>query len=536
MASASASTQFKFPWRHPLTLVVVVLVLLGIFFRFLNLDQKVYWVDEVFTSLRVSGYGEAEVSQIWQQQPTTTAGELMEFQRVNPNKSVWDTVQGLATQEPQLPPLYFVLTRWWSGVFGDSVTITRSFGAVVSVLALPMMGLLCWELFQSWTTSLIAVGSLAISPFQIVYAQEARPYSLWVLMTLVVSWSLVRSLRRHTMSDWIGYGLSMAVSLYSFVYSLFVLLAHSLYVGLLRSTLGGERLQRFSLATAGALLLFLPWLVVIANYWQRGVELASWQRQPPARGWLALLMAWCQHLTRFFVDFEQNYNFSLNNLWPYFVVVLAVLALVGYSLYVLVTEAPKHVWLLVVLLLLVPALGVIGPDLLFQGQQSIATRYFVPASIAAVMSVAFLFSVRLDQSLWRFGLAALWAMGILSCGNYALSVSWWGKQGGYMPYVAAVINQTPNPMVLSDTDWWVLSLAHGLEPDTPIQLFDTTQTAPSIPAGYSHYFLYNASESVLVSLAEQGYQIAHFKELDQVPIWCLGTAEQPLMACPPVRN
>jgi uncharacterized membrane protein len=35
----------------------------GIFFRFVSLDQKVYWIDEAFTSLRVSGYTEAEVVQ-----------------------------------------------------------------------------------------------------------------------------------------------------------------------------------------------------------------------------------------------------------------------------------------------------------------------------------------------------------------------------------------------------------------------------------------------------------------------------------------
>jgi uncharacterized membrane protein len=517
-------------------MVVLVLVLLGIFFRFFHLDQKVYWVDEVFTSLRVSGYNEAEVSLIWQQQPTTTAGEMMEFQSVNPDKSIWDTVEGLATQEPQLPPLYFGLTRWWVSFFGDSVVSTRSFGAVVSVLALPMMGLLCWELFQAWTTSLIAVGLLAVSPFQVVYAQEARPYSLWVLATLVASWALVRSLRQNTPFAWVGYSLSLIVSLYSFVYSVFVLLAHGLYVGLLRSHWNHGQLRRFGLAMLVALLAFVPWLVVIAKYWRRGVDLASWQQQPPANGLLNLLMAWSLHITRFFVDFEQNYTFGLGNLWPYLLVVVAVVALVGYSLYVLVTESPQSIWLLVVMLLVVPALGVIGPDVLMQGQQSTATRYFVPASIAVAMSVAFLFSVRLDQSLWRFGLAALWAISILSCGNYALSVSWWGKQGSYMPYVAAVINQTPNPVVLSDTDWWVLSLAHALEPDTPMQLFDTTQGVPTIPPGYSHYFLYNASESVLANLVEQGYQVARFEELDRVPIWCLGTPEQPLTACPPVNN
>ena len=37
---------------------------------------------------------------------------------------------------------------------------------------------LCLELFESSVTAWLAVAIIAISPFQIVYAQEARPYSL----------------------------------------------------------------------------------------------------------------------------------------------------------------------------------------------------------------------------------------------------------------------------------------------------------------------------------------------------------------------
>ncbi len=39
------------PWRF---LIIIVLVI-GIFFRFTNLDQKVYWYDEVSTSLTIVG-------------------------------------------------------------------------------------------------------------------------------------------------------------------------------------------------------------------------------------------------------------------------------------------------------------------------------------------------------------------------------------------------------------------------------------------------------------------------------------------------
>ncbi len=39
-----------------LRFLIVMLLMVGIFFRFFNLDRKVYWHDETFTSLRISGY------------------------------------------------------------------------------------------------------------------------------------------------------------------------------------------------------------------------------------------------------------------------------------------------------------------------------------------------------------------------------------------------------------------------------------------------------------------------------------------------
>ena len=45
------------PWRF---LIITVLVI-GIFFRFANLDQKVYWGDEVTNSIHSSGHSKLEV-------------------------------------------------------------------------------------------------------------------------------------------------------------------------------------------------------------------------------------------------------------------------------------------------------------------------------------------------------------------------------------------------------------------------------------------------------------------------------------------
>ncbi|MDJ0903406.1 MAG: hypothetical protein QNJ55_31860 [Xenococcus sp. MO_188.B8] len=40
------------PWRFLLISVLVI----GIFFRFANLDKKVFWFDETATIFKISGY------------------------------------------------------------------------------------------------------------------------------------------------------------------------------------------------------------------------------------------------------------------------------------------------------------------------------------------------------------------------------------------------------------------------------------------------------------------------------------------------
>jgi len=114
-------------------------VLGAIFFRFVNLDRKMYWIDEAYTSWRISGYTEAElIQQVSNGQPITVK-ELAKFQHINSEKSVSGTIQGLAVAEPQLPPLYFVLARFWVQCFGASVAVTRSLSAVFSLLSLPCL-------------------------------------------------------------------------------------------------------------------------------------------------------------------------------------------------------------------------------------------------------------------------------------------------------------------------------------------------------------------------------------------------------------
>ena len=213
--------------------LMIVILVLGIFFRFANLEKKVYWIDEGYTSLRISGYTESEFIQEFGDGQIKEIKSLQKYQRINPEKSVFDTVKGLALEESQLTPLYFVAARFWVQLFGDSIAVTRSLSAVFSVLALPCMYWLCLELFESSVTAWLAVAIIAISPFQIVYAQEARPYSLFVMLILLSSAVLLRGMRLKTNSSWAIYAVTLVVGFSSYLLLGIVAIAQEIYVVIL---------------------------------------------------------------------------------------------------------------------------------------------------------------------------------------------------------------------------------------------------------------------------------------------------------------
>ncbi len=109
-------------WLRP----IITLLIIGVFFRFVNLDKSVFWYDEAFTYLRISGYTETQVVQQFADGDEIGVEDLQKYQRANPEKGVTDTVKSLAVEEPQLSPLYYIMASFWMHWFGNSLAVTRS--------------------------------------------------------------------------------------------------------------------------------------------------------------------------------------------------------------------------------------------------------------------------------------------------------------------------------------------------------------------------------------------------------------------------
>ena len=179
-----------------LRFLIIFLLAMGILFRFFNLDGKVYWHDETYTSLRISGYKITEVKQQIFNNRVISGESFAQFQGANQQKSLNDTIMTLAKEDPHHPPLYYIIARLWMEIFGNSVTAIRSLSACISLLVFPCVYWLCRELFNvPLSVPGVAIALMAISPIQLVYAQEAQEYILWLVTILLSSASLLRAMR-----------------------------------------------------------------------------------------------------------------------------------------------------------------------------------------------------------------------------------------------------------------------------------------------------------------------------------------------------
>lgn len=488
--------------------MVILLLVLGIFFRFFNLERKVYWLDETYTSLRLSGYTSTEFVQQVVTGEILSVAALRPYQQINPERGLQDTFKGLAIEEPQLTPLYFMLTRFWVQGLGDSVGVIRSLSAVVSLLAFPCLWWLCRELFLSAWVGWVAMALFAVSPLQVLYAQEARPYSLWTVMILLSSAALLWAMRCKKRLGWSLYAVTVALGLYTHLLFGSVAVAHAVYV-VATEQQGRKRwwhlsptLRSYGVATSAGSSALFPWLVVLSHNFAQAEAMTSTLREPTSISFL--LNQWLVNSSRVFVGWDLGFA----NLIP----LIGIL----YALYFLCSATPKRTWLLLIALIAVPFLMLALPDLLLEGERSTRIRYLIPCYVGMQIALAYLLThpacwLSDQKQRWcRAALVGLVGINIAACCISSQSTVWWSKsvpRSSYYLPVAALINQVDAPLVISDSaPMEVLAFSRRLDPDVKLKLI-TRPKAVKVPTSFDAVFLLNPSNALQTVLRRRNYRL-----------------------------
>ena len=235
-------------WRARLSLVALIVVTaMGGALRFYRIDHNGFWLDEAFS--------------VWM-----AAHSL-------PELFSW------LTKIDQHPPLYYVLLHFWL-LPGDEAAYVRLLSAGLSTLAIPVIFLIGRRLGGA-PVGLAAALILALSPFHVRFAQEARMYALLTLMVALAVWGLVGVLTYGIAADfnrwrsWLAYIVFTAAAMLTHNTAIFFPVAANLFV--MGYILYGRRwpatpvqesgahtftpppLHTWLLAQAAVLLLWLPW-------------------------------------------------------------------------------------------------------------------------------------------------------------------------------------------------------------------------------------------------------------------------------------
>ncbi|MDJ1180599.1 glycosyltransferase family 39 protein [Roseofilum sp. BLCC_M91] len=498
--------------KKTIQVFITVCILLGIFFRFYHLDTKIYWLDETFTALRVSGYSAPELVEIIPKNQVLTIQDIQGYYNPSPERPFSDVAQALANNAEHTP-LYFVMLRFWREAFGSSVAVTRSLSAVISLLAFPGVYWLCLELFESSITGWMAMGLLAISPFQVLYAQEARQYSLLAVVTLFSSAALLRAIRLQNQSptwrklngySWGIYAASIALGLYTHLLFALVLFAHGIYVLWLERFRWTRIWKPYLITNLIGCLAFTPWIIVILMNFNAIQNTATWQAESGKPPLSFYLKSWLGNTARQFVDFGLSSDTASLALKLFIPVLLGVVALVIYALYFTQKTTERRTFLFVLTLVVIPWLVLAIPDLVTGSTRSNIQRYIIPTFLGMQLVVAYLLSLQIyspkqyQANLWKMITIVLFSLGIISCGLSSQSQDWWNKRAdAHSLEVTAIVNNSPNALLMtkSHPGMRLGVLSYRLDPKIKVWLLDDDSI--QVPKGDEDLFLYDPSPDLM---------------------------------------
>jgi len=165
-------------------------------------------------------------------------------------------------------PLGYLVDFWMIRLFGYSEFIVRLPSVLFTVLTCLAVYILAWQ--ANLRAPLLAAILYAVSPLTLRYALEARPYAqaaCWSAFSTVVFLSLVR---KPILGKAARYAALVALGLFTQPYSIFISVAHLIWVVLVKRNMRAAWLAGSAVALAS--LTFLPWYLKAHAIWQGAVS------------------------------------------------------------------------------------------------------------------------------------------------------------------------------------------------------------------------------------------------------------------------
>lgn len=371
--SLAVSGANKPNWKQKIGVVSLLLVIIcGISLRFFGLAEREVWLDEAHT-LRTL----APVDVIKLKGQVFTGAELDEVLRPTFDiNGLWQTIDNTRQISDQVP-LYYLIARFFCPFFENTLFAARLLAAFLSVLATPIFYLWVLGVTRSKGTALIGAAIVSVSPFLMLYASEARGYTLWVVTLIILNhlcWQMDR------LSGWkqgVKYGTVLCAVLMSHLASLLIVPGHAAFM-----LLQGVKKKVIMIS-------FLPLAVAVAiwSVFQGKLDLAF--NRILSTGWMSEARPIDVWLERLSVTFARAFFDDGSS-----VMVAPLLALIPIGFVIsgfFVKTSTKH--RLFLLALLCYPLILMALDLCLGGKRALTLRYQAPTLVLFLLEASMVIGV-----------------------------------------------------------------------------------------------------------------------------------------------
>lgn len=253
--AGSAPTRTPQAWRRfaPVAPIIALIATAGIL-RFIGITHQSLWLDEAY-----SAYLAAH-----------RFPQILTF----------------VSSSDAHPPLYYLVLHVWM-IVGRSALALRALSAGASLGAVMMTYEFGRRVASSYV-ALLAATLMALSAFQVWYAQEARMYALTTLAVLIAMWAFVRACETQRALFWSIYTCGMLAAIYLDYTAFFVYTA--LLVWFLRTGWNRVEIRRpFALSGIAIFLGYLPWLPSLWRQMFIFGSLTSWVSSANGSGLIGAL-------------------------------------------------------------------------------------------------------------------------------------------------------------------------------------------------------------------------------------------------------
>jgi 4-amino-4-deoxy-L-arabinose transferase-like glycosyltransferase len=165
-----------------------------------------------------------------------------------------DVVRTVASTAEITPPLSFVLS-WFTTRIGPSPELLRLPALIAGIASIPLVYAVGKRTIGR-DAALLATVLTTLSPFMIFYSAEGRGYGVLMAFVLLSTFTLLRAIDDRRAIWWVAHAVFVSLAAYTHYTSIFLLAVQFGWA----FTVHPRARRPLLAATAGAALLFLPWV------------------------------------------------------------------------------------------------------------------------------------------------------------------------------------------------------------------------------------------------------------------------------------